>query len=73
MKDESITVESSIKGRGHCMYTDLQILVEDNEKLKKAIEDIVCSVNESFLKNEKIDVCFINNVYERVSKCTQRI
>lgn len=70
MKSTSLNAS---KGIGHCIYTDIHILMEDNEKLKKALDDIFKSINDSISKNEKVDLDYINKTYERIAKCTQKI
>jgi hypothetical protein len=62
----------SFSGMGNCIYTDINILLEDNEKLNTAINAILSSINDSLSKNQKVDFDYIKKVYEEACKCTQK-
>lgn len=58
--------------KNHCLYTELEIALEENEKLKNTIKEIFSYVEMCGIKDINLDISYINNLCKGICKCTQK-
>lgn len=62
---ETINLEELSHVGGLCIYTDINISLENNDKLKRALKEILNHINNYSCNNNTCDLYYIKMICER--------